>query len=64
MMMQAMYLGDDRWKTLTSGGKEFRARNRSGRQPVVDHTYTIQVLQKVVHADGKTTRRKVVLYLA
>jgi hypothetical protein len=63
-MIQCLYLGDDRWKMLTSGALEFKARNRSGREPEVNRTYTIHVMEKVTHADGRTRRQRVVLYLA
>ena len=64
MMIRCLYLGDDRWKMLTSGGKEFKARNRSGRQPRVNHTYTVQLFEKVTRDAGKTTRRQIVTYFA
>lgn len=64
MTIQCLYLGDNRWKMMTSGGKEFKARNRSGRQPIEGRTYTVQLSQEVTHDRGLTTRRWLVSYFA
>jgi hypothetical protein len=63
MMTRALYLGEGRWKTLTSAGSEFRAKNESGREPQVNDSYTLQVMDKIKHCNGVTTRKKVILYL-
>lgn len=63
-MQRALYLGEGFWRSLAPAGKRFKATNRSGREPQAGRDYTIHVMTRVVHADGRTKRQQVVLYLA